>query len=62
MIQSEPPYGSVATIGHPGNGTFIVKTSYGRWRRVDSGELVDNEDFRAGWDLVTMPNVVALDS
>lgn len=49
MNQHEAPAYTVATIGHPANGIAIVKTQQGFWRYVESGEIVDNEDFRAGW-------------
>jgi len=50
MNQNTAPVGMIATIGHPANNVLIVKTSYGFWRYVDSGKIVDDEDFRAGWD------------
>lgn len=55
MTQSEAPEGTVAIIGHPGNRRLIVKTKMGWWRHVDSGDVVDREDFSAGWDVVTQP-------
>lgn len=49
MNQHEAPAYTVATIGHPNNGIVIVKTQQGYWRYVESGEIVDSEDFRSGW-------------
>jgi hypothetical protein len=53
MTQTTAPVGTVATLGHPANRILIVKTSAGFWRYVDSGGIVDGEDFRAGWDIYT---------
>lgn len=33
----------------------IAKTSSGDWRYVDTGHLVEDEDFGAGWDLLYQP-------
>jgi hypothetical protein len=53
MNQHQAPTGTVATLGHPANRCLIVKSTTGRWRYVDTGDLVDDEDFRAGWDIYT---------
>lgn len=50
-----PPY-TLITVGHPDNGRVACKlpdikhSAKNRWRDVNSGKLVDREDFRAGWD------------
>lgn len=44
------PRGTVAILGHPGSKILIVK-GQADWRYVDNGEVVDPEDFRAGWDI-----------
>lgn len=53
--QTSAPHGSIGTIGHPGNQVYVVKTQLGAWRYVDTGRLVEDEDFRAGWDLLHTP-------
>ena len=53
--QISAPVGSYGTLGHPGNKIYITKTSSGDWRYVDTGHLVEDEDFRAGWDLLYQP-------
>lgn len=55
MTQGQAPYGTFGTIGHPANKSYIVKTSFERGRRVNTGDLVDDEDFRAGWDILYLP-------
>lgn len=49
MKQHEMPIGSVITLGRPGDGRLAVKGENG-WRLLSSGDLVDPEEFRAGWD------------
>lgn len=49
MNQHQAPLGMVATLGHPSNKCLIVKAET-FWRYVHSGEIVNDEDFRAGWD------------
>ena len=51
MNQNTAPAGTLAVIGHPANNIRIVKVGE-RWRYVHSGDLVDPEDFRAGWSEV----------
>jgi hypothetical protein len=53
MNQHEAPYGTVATLGHPSNEILIVKTRGDDWRYVNNGRIVDDEDFRAGWEIWT---------
>jgi len=55
MNQHEAPAYTVATIGHPGNGIAIVKSQQGFWRYVESGEIVADEDFRGGWEVLGWP-------
>lgn len=55
--QHEPPAFTLATIGHPANGRVIVKTTEGYWRNVHDGRMVDDEDFRAGWQPLMRPLV-----
>jgi hypothetical protein len=49
------PY-TVITVGNPANDRVAIKlpdvkhASKNRWRDVNSGKIVDREDFRAGWD------------
>lgn len=52
MTLNEAAVGTVATIGDSPNLMFIVKASDGSWRYVESGALVDDADFRGGWDVV----------
>lgn len=49
MNQNTAPAGALGVIGHPANNIRIVKVGE-RWRYVHSGDLVDPEDFRAGWN------------
>lgn len=48
----QAPAGTIALLGHPANEIRIVKTARGFWRYVEGGEVVPEEDFRAG---VTLP-------
>ena len=52
MNQNEAPAGTLAVIGHPANDIRIIKVGE-RWRYVKTGDLVDPEDFRAGWDTLS---------
>lgn len=54
MNQNQAPIGTVATLGHPANRILIAKGDRG-WVYLHDGSLVDDEDFRAGWDFYT-PN------
>jgi hypothetical protein len=56
MTQTEAPYGTFGTIGHPLNRCYIVKTMSGFWRYANSGSPVNDEDFRAGWDILYVPD------
>lgn len=54
MTQATAPLGTVATLGHPANRILIVKANdegRGYWRYLHDGSVVDDEDFRAGWDI-----------
>lgn len=51
MTQTSAPDGTMALLGHPSNNQRIVKVN-GNWLYVHSGEIVDPEDFRAGWDVL----------
>jgi hypothetical protein len=48
----ELPVGTVITIGHPGNGILAVRYPH-QWKYLrDGSPTVDDEDFRAGWQVV----------
>lgn len=59
MKQSEAPVGTVATLGHPLNNILIIRINdFGveRWVYYDNHiEIVDDEAFRAGWDIAPQP-------
>jgi hypothetical protein len=59
MNQHEAPVGTVATLGHPGNNRLIVKitsTPVEHWVYYDDrNKIVPDEDFRAGWDTIDVP-------
>jgi hypothetical protein len=54
MTPASAPVGTQATIGHPGNGRYIIKGDEG-WFYRRNGSPVNEEDFRAGWDVVSLP-------
>lgn len=54
MTQREAPNGTRATIGHPANRTIILKWPDGNWRYEHNGKRVNDEDFRAGWDILIL--------
>lgn len=53
MRQSEAPIGTLAIIGHPANQRLIFRSGLG-WVHVHDLSAVDEEDFLAGWDVVTL--------
>ena len=51
MNQNNAPVGTMGRIGHPGNDVRIIRTGKG-WLYIETGEAVDPEAFRAGWDVI----------
>lgn len=49
LTQTSAPVALVALLGHPANEKYVVKTQDGQWRDVETGEVVNDEDFRSGW-------------
>ena len=60
MTQRQMPPGTTAYIGHPANECLIVKTSGEFWRYVDTGSIVNDEAFRAGWSLYIPEELITL--
>lgn len=49
LTQSNAPVALVALLGYPDNKRFIVKNQRHEWIDIESGDIIDHEDFRAGW-------------